>query len=228
MYGLCHDEINRSVECNTRVAAVEAGSQKTDHTVAAADEYVCGLDRPAEKQVVGVRKAGPAINVSYRQRNTNLASIADKAKCRYPSRRHLDLSSRPKMCDRQHMDAAQDFLMQYRGFAAFNGIFIRFASQSTPLRARLHDAPIYPGFQSKEHCLHRDGKCDRGLNAFSFIVAENALCHYGRKAAVDFDVESRGDKGNGTACLGRECPCDKGSERINRACRGDRGHGRAP
>jgi len=24
------------------------------------------------------------------------------------------------MCDRQHMDAAQDLLMQYRGFAAFN------------------------------------------------------------------------------------------------------------
>src|SRR4029077_14524172 len=140
---LRHDEINRSVESNTRVAAVEMGSEKIDHTVAAADEYIRGLDRPAEKQVVGVRKAGPAINVSYGQRNTNLASIADKAKCRYPSRRHLDLSSRPKMCDRQHMDAAQDLLVQYRGFAAFNRFFIRFASPAAPLRAGLHDAPIY-------------------------------------------------------------------------------------
>jgi len=70
------------------------------------------------------------------------------------------------------MDAAQDLLMQYRGFAAFNCVFIRFASQGTPLRAGFHDAPIYAGFQSKEHRMHRDGKCDRRLNAFSFIVAE--------------------------------------------------------
>src|SRR6266853_754631 len=126
-----------------RVAVVEAGAAKNDDTVAAPDEDFCDLDRPAEKKVVGVSKAGPAINVSHRQRNTNLASIADKAQSGYPGRRHFDLSSRPKMCDRQHMDAAQDFLMQYRGFTAFNRIFIGFASQGTPLRVGLHVAPIY-------------------------------------------------------------------------------------
>jgi len=66
--------------------------------------------------------------------------------------------------------------------------------------------------------MHRDRKRDRRLDAFSFIVAKNALCHHGCKAAVDFHVESRGDKGNGAVRVDRERTCYKRSERINRAC----------
>ena len=39
------------------------------------------------------------------------------------------------MSDRQHMDAAQDFLVEDGGLAALDGILVRFARLRTPLCA---------------------------------------------------------------------------------------------
>src|SRR5262249_29936056 len=133
------------------MAFLEARSRQIDDTVVAADEEIGGPDGATQKQVIGIGEAGPAVDVSPRQPKTNPPLIADKAEHGHPSRHHLDLTARPKMRDRQLMDAAQDFFMQHRPFAMFNRVLIRFASPRWPPRVGFYDASVYASFQFKEH-----------------------------------------------------------------------------
>jgi len=67
----------------------------------------------------------------------------------------------------------------------------------------------------KSTAWHRNGKGYRRLDAFGFVVAENALRHHRYEAAVDIDGRSRGASG-WDGGRGREAPAMI-LERINRA-----------
>lgn len=180
-------------------------------------------------QLVAVAETGRPIDVSDRRRDSQHHPAADPAERLREARHDLDLGARRHMRYREHVNAPQQLLMQYRGLASVDSVLVGLAGRSFVFGDGLHRAPADARFQSVEHGVHRHGKRQGRFDAACFLVAVRTPGGDAGKATGNRDVVGRGNKRNGKMAGTARGAVDQSANGIVGVQRGDAvGHRSAP
>jgi hypothetical protein len=145
-----------------------------------------------------------------------------------PGRRHLDLGTRRYVPDRQHVHAAQHFLMQNSGLSALDRILIVVAGLALALGASLENTSRDPRRQAEKYSVHRHRKRDCRLDAGFFGVFENPGCRNRPQTVMQIHVEAGRDKRDRTLRAGDKATGHEGVKGINDDLRRSHSHGWCP
>lgn len=179
--------------------SLERAGRKTKVGSVVADAQGNALQALSMGQLVRFRERGQAVHVAHRHGNAKPSAGSPRAAQGIrPAGRHLDDAARRQIPDGQRMYAAQEFFMQYGGFALSYGILVGMPRLVAGLGYASEEPVVYLRRQAEKRSMDRDGQAEQGLDRLRLVVAERSCRFRDRQSAGQGDVDVHGNERCGT------------------------------
>ncbi|MFO1060433.1 MAG: hypothetical protein U1E53_26105 [Dongiaceae bacterium] len=217
-------EIDRPVVRHRGAARDEAAAGEPDRAAVAFDLQLGGAGRRAADEIVDLGQARAAIDFAHGERQPQMGGAADQGERQREAGLDLDLGAGRHRPDRQHVDAAQQLLVQHREPALLDRRLVGGAGRLARLGVGRQRAAVDPQQQLEQHGMDRQREGQHRLDAAGLAVDEAAHHADLGQPAADGDAVARAGERHGMAiCAGHPAVHQQG-DGVEQRAGGEQGH----